>query len=217
MKALRQIPPVHEVLASPDLADLGPVVSQPFAARLLNEVVDRMRSNLRDDLGEHTREDLTRRIVTEFRARLASALRPSLRPVINATGVVLHTNLGRAPLPPEALEHVTRVAAGYSNLEFDLEEGRRGRRDSHVSGLVSGLTGCESAIVVNNNAAAVLLVLNALAEGGDVLVSRGEEIEIGGSFRIPEVMEKSGARLREIGTTNRTRIGDYEAALGLET
>ena len=138
----------------------------------------------------------------------------SLRPVINATGVILHTNLGRAPLSEAALQHVAEISRGYSNLEFDLASGERGKRDAHVSRLFAQLlnsAGREvSTIVVNNNAAAVLLALNALAEGGEVIVSRGELVEIGGSFRIPDVMTKSGALLREVGTTNRTRIADYE-------
>ncbi len=149
--------------------------------------------------------------------RLQAGLSYSLRPVINATGVILHTNLGRAPLSELALQHVAEISRGYSNLEFDLDTGERGKRDVHVSRLFAQLlnsAGREvSTIVVNNNAAAVLLALNALAEGGEVIVSRGELVEIGGSFRIPDVMAKSGALLREVGTTNRTRIADYEAAI----
>src|SRR5271165_7200544 len=145
----------------------------------------------------------------------------ALRPVINATGVILHTNLGRAPLSREALQHVVEISQGYSNLELDLASGERGKRDVHVDRLfakVFGGIGREVAtIVVNNNAAAVLLTLNALAEGGEVIVSRGELVEIGGSFRIPDVMAKSGAELREVGTTNRTRIADYEQAVNERT
>jgi L-seryl-tRNA(Ser) seleniumtransferase len=140
-----------------------------------------------------------------------------LKRVINATGVILHTNLGRSPLCREALERIVEVARGYSNLEYDLEKGARGLRYDHVRQLLCALTGAEDALVVNNNAAAVLLVLNSLSEGREAIVSRGELIEIGGEFRIPEVMEKSGARLREVGTTNRTRLADYERAVGPET
>jgi L-seryl-tRNA(Ser) seleniumtransferase len=140
-----------------------------------------------------------------------------LRRVVNATGVILHTNLGRAPLCPEALARLADVAAGYSNLEYDIEKGERGLRYHHVQKLLCELSGAEDALVVNNNAAAVLLVLNTLAQGKEAIVSRGELVEIGGEFRIPDVMEKSGACLREVGTTNRTRLSDYEKAIGPET
>jgi len=140
-----------------------------------------------------------------------------LRRVVNATGVILHTNLGRAPLCEEALARMTDVAAGYSNLEYDVEKGERGLRYDHVRRLLCELSGAEDALVVNNNAAAVLLVLNTLSQGMEAIVSRGELVEIGGEFRIPDVMEKSGARLREVGTTNRTRLSDYEKAMGPET
>ena len=157
----------------------------------------------------------------EIERRLREDLAYSLRPVINATGVILHTNLGRAPLSRAALERVAEIARGYCNLEFDLVTGERGKRDGHVDRLfakIFGDVGREVAtIVVNNNAAAVLLALNALAEGGEVIVSRGELVEIGGSFRIPDVMAKSGAVLREVGTTNRTRIADYEQAINDQT
>jgi L-seryl-tRNA(Ser) seleniumtransferase len=153
--------------------------------------------------------------------KLAAAMSYSLRTVINATGVVLHTNLGRAPLSEEALRHVAEVARGYSNVELDLATGERGERDVHVSALFAKLFGAVgrevATIVVNNNAAAVFLTLNALAEGGEVIVSRGELVEIGGSFRIPDVMAKSGAVLREVGTTNRTRAADYEQAINERT
>ena len=145
------------------------------------------------------------------------ATRPSLRRVINATGVVLHTNLGRAPLPRPAIDAIARVAAGFSNLEYDIEKGERGSRYTHCAGLLRELTGAEDALVVNNGAAALVLALNTLAEGRDVIVSRGELIEIGGSFRIPDIMAKSGAHLVEVGTTNRTHLDDYRRALGAET
>lgn len=142
---------------------------------------------------------------------------PTLRPVINATGIVIHTNLGRAPLCAEALQAIQQVAAGYSNLEYELDAGARGSRYAHAEKLLCRLTGAEGALVVNNNAAAVLLVLIALAQGREVVISRGQLIEIGGGFRIPDVMRQSGARLVEVGTTNRTHLRDYQEALGPDT
>jgi len=152
-------------------------------------------------------------IIAGAASRLGAVFAPSLRPVINATGVVVHTNLGRAPLAARALEKVAEIAAGYSNLEYDLEAGGRGRRDMHAEQLLTRLTGAEAAVVVNNNAAATMLVLAALARGREVVVSRGELVEIGGGFRVPEIMAQSGAVLREVGTTNRTRVADYAAAI----
>ncbi len=148
---------------------------------------------------------------------LARARQPSLRRVLNATGVLVHTNLGRAPLADAAIARIVEVGGGYSNLEYDLERGERGSRQDHLAELLGRLTGAEAALVVNNNAAAVLLALAALAEDREVVVSRGELIEIGDGFRIPDVLARSGARLVEVGTTNRTRASDYEAAIGPET
>ena len=158
------------------------------------------------------REQLARRIESSLAQRLPAALSPSLRPVINATGVIVHTNLGRAPLGQTAVDRIA-AAAGYSNLEFDLERGARGARTVHARALLRRLTGAEDAAVVNNNAAAVLLAVTALAAGREVLVSRGELVEIGGGFRIPDVLRQSGALLREVGATNRTRPADYAAAI----
>ena len=156
-------------------------------------------------------------LAIRFRDELAGARAPSLRRVINATGVIVHTNLGRAPLAAEALDRVHAAAKSYSNLEYDLHAGTRGSRQEHVASILRRLTGAEAALIVNNNAAAVMLALAALAEGRDVLVSRGELIEIGDGFRIPDVLVRSGARLREVGTTNRTRASDYDTAIGPET
>jgi L-seryl-tRNA(Ser) seleniumtransferase len=156
-------------------------------------------------------------LVPELRRRVRAALAPSLRPVLNATGVVLHTNLGRAPLGEAALAHVHAVAAGYSNLELDLATGERGSRQDHVAGLVCELAGAEAALCVNNGAAALVLALAALAGGREIVVSRGQLVEIGDGFRIPEIVQSAGARLREVGTTNRTRAADYQRALTDET
>src|SRR6185312_2779914 len=149
--------------------------------------------------------------------RLRAAMRPSLVRVINATGVIVHTNLGRAPLSDAALARVHEVAGGYTNLEYDLGRGGRGRRDVHAESLVARLTGAEAAVVVNNNAAATMLMLAALATGREVIISRGELVEIGGGFRVPDVLAQSGAILREVGTTNRTRAADYAAAISDRT
>ena len=217
MEALKQIPPVHDVLKSPELSRFGSSPQSPLGLRILDEVLSETRRQIASAPEPVGRKELTVRIAQEFARRLDLALTPSLRPVINASGVVLHTNLGRAPLPDFAIDHLREVSTGYSNLEFSLEDGPRGKRDTHIERLLQQILGCEAAIVVNNNAAAVLLVLNTLGEGGEVIASRGEQVEIGGSFRIPEVMTKSGARLCEVGTTNRTRIKDYEKAINEST
>ena len=203
---LRDLPSVDELLRDERLA-AEPRAQALAAARA---ALERAREEIR--VGAEP-GDLVERAL----AALEHARAPRLRRVLNATGVVVHTNLGRAPLAPEALERVAEVARGYSNLEYDLAEGTRGSRQDHAADLLRGLTGAEAALVVNNNAAAVLLALAALAEGREVLVSRGELIEIGDGFRIPDVLARSGARLLEVGTTNRTRAADYERAVGPET
>jgi L-seryl-tRNA(Ser) seleniumtransferase len=157
------------------------------------------------------------RLIALAAERLARTLRSRLEPVINATGVIIHTNLGRAPLCEAALAHISAIGRGYASLEYDLDRGSRGRRDVHAEPLLCHLTGAEAAIVVNNNAAAVLLMLSALAYGREVVISRGELVEIGGGFRVPDVMRQSGALLREVGTTNRTRVADYAAAVSERT
>jgi L-seryl-tRNA(Ser) seleniumtransferase len=162
-------------------------------------------------------EEVAREIEARLTRTLATEARGSLRPVINATGVVIHTNLGRAPLAATAVSRVRDVARGYANLEYDLQEGRRGSRAVHAASLLTALTGAEAAAVVNNNAAATLLILAALGVGREVIISRGELVEIGGGFRVPDVMAQSGAQLREVGTTNRTRVADYRAAIGPRT
>ena len=217
MEALRQIPPVNDLLRADELAEFRAILAQPFVAGLIDEVLAQIRTELAQARTPISRVELTSSIAAEVARRIRESLRPSLRRVINASGVVLHTNLGRAPLPQGAMDQLHQVSTGYSNLEFDVEQGKRGKRDIHISRVLQELIGCEAAIVVNNNAAAVFLVLNSLAEGGDVVCSRGEQIEIGDSFRIPEIMVRSGAHVQEVGTTNRTRIKDYEKAINENT
>jgi L-seryl-tRNA(Ser) seleniumtransferase len=194
----------------PSVDELARESEDPLAIETARRVLAAAREELRAGLDPG---DLRSRL----REELAAARRPSLRRVLNATGVIVHTNLGRAPLPEAALDRVVEVARGYSNLELDLSSGTRGSRQDHVAGILRRLTGAEAALVVNNNAAAVLLALAALAEGREVIVSRGELIEIGDGFRIPDVLARSGARLVEVGTTNRTRAADYEHAIGPNT
>jgi len=169
------------------------------------------------DAAVTTADAATTRIEGDAAAALRDVFRPSLQPVINATGVVIHTNLGRAPLSEAAIDHVAAVARGYASLEYDLARGTRGRRDVHAEALLCRLTGAEAAVVVNNNAAATMILLAAVAAGREVIVSRGELVEIGGGFRVPDVMAQSGAVLREVGTTNKTRAADYAAAINDRT
>jgi L-seryl-tRNA(Ser) seleniumtransferase len=194
----------------PSVDELARASGDPLAVDAARHVLARAREEIQAGADPG---DLGVRLAQE----LAAARAPLLRRVLNATGVIVHTNLGRAPLAEEALARVQEVGRGYSNLEYSLHEGARGSRQDHVASLLRRLTGAEAALVVNNNAAAVLLALAALAEGRDVLVSRGELIEIGDGFRIPDVLARSGARLVEVGTTNRTRVADYERAVGAET
>jgi L-seryl-tRNA(Ser) seleniumtransferase len=180
----------------------------------LRAEADALRERLTEaEITVSTSDDAAGEIERRVRGRLSRSMTPSLVTVINATGVILHTNLGRAPLSREAAARLADVSASYTNLEYDLEAGERGARDGHAERLLCALTGAEAAVVVNNNAAATLLMLAALAAGREVIVSRGELVEIGGGFRVPDVMAQSGARLREVGTTNRTRASDYAAAI----
>jgi len=221
----RRLPSVDDVMRSAAVNPLAAIYGHEFVAEALRAVLARLRQEITCGSLEGDGLALALSGLPEaVESQLQRALSYSLRPVINATGVILHTNLGRAPLADRAIGHIRETAAGYSNLEFDLDAGARGKRDAHVNRLFQRLLNEEtetetksgasvSTIVVNNNAAAVLLALNTLAEGGEVIVSRGELVEIGGSFRIPDVMAKSGAILREVGTTNRTRVSDYERAI----
>jgi L-seryl-tRNA(Ser) seleniumtransferase len=214
---LRRIPSVDELLMQPGMIALAKRVDRE---RLL-EITRAVLGELRSKIAAEPHIELTALDPASLEQRISALveemLAHSLRPVINATGVILHTNLGRAPLITAAVEEFRRSATQYSNLEYDLESGARGKRDVHTAQLLQRLTGAESAIVVNNCAAAVLLTLAALAKGGEVITSRGELIEIGDGFRIPEIMAESGATLREVGTTNRTRASDYESAVNLNT
>jgi L-seryl-tRNA(Ser) seleniumtransferase len=207
---LRELPSVDELLGRQELSALVAEHGRPLVLAAARAALARAREEVKAGF---LPGDLVERASLELEARL----RPALRRVLNATGVVVHTNLGRAPLADTALERVREVGAGYSNLEYDLAAGSRGSRQDHVAGILRELTGAESALVVNNNAAAVLLALAALAEGREVVVSRGELLEIGDGFRIPDVLARSGATLVEVGTTNRTRLADYEKAVGERT
>lgn len=210
---LRSLPKVDEVLRQPALAALD--LPQSVITDLVRQHIDDLRRRVLDsDLQTlPSMEDLCAEICKAAKA----AAKPSLRPVINATGITLHTNLGRACLSEKAVEAAAAAARRYSTLEYDLESGQRGSRYSHVEKLLCRITGAEAAMVVNNNAAAVLLILSALGKGGEVITSRGELVEIGGSFRIPEIMEQCGCSLREVGATNKTHLRDYERAIGENT
>lgn len=206
LERLRALPSIDELLARPSITSLLRPHSRAVGVSALRDAVASVRTRIL--AGEDVRFD-----EREIELSLARLGGPRLKPVINATGVVLHTNLGRAPLSAEAVARVAQIAAGYSNLELDLDEGERGSRYAPVVELLRQLTGAEDALVVNNCAAAVLLAFGALAKGREAIVSRGELVEIGGGFRIPDVMEQSGATLVEVGTTNRTRVSDYERAI----
>ncbi|WP_297160200.1 L-seryl-tRNA(Sec) selenium transferase [Thermogemmatispora sp.] len=210
---LRLLPSISALLQSPEGLQLSAEFGRPLVTRALRQVVAEARSALRQGAPSPSPSEL----LSAARRWLSSMLQPSLRPVINATGVIINTNLGRAPLSQAALQAMQTVAQGYANLEYDLEAGGRGSRHVHPSALLRELTGAEAALVVNNNAAAVLLALSTLAAGREVIISRGQLVEIGGGFRVPDVMRQSGCLLVEVGTTNRTRLSDYAAAISERT
>lgn len=210
MPNLAELPAVYEILAHPRLAALAAEADHALLVAEIQACLERHRALLR--AGRRKSTPSADDVAVEVAAAEAAWKAPSLRPVINLSGTLLHTNLGRAPLSAEAVEAMTR-AAGTVNLEYDLETGKRGDRDDHAEGLLRRLTGAEAATVVNNNAAAVYLALNTLANRGRVVVSRGELVEIGASFRIPDIIRASGCRLMEVGTTNRTHLADYAKAL----
>ncbi|MCB8936565.1 MAG: L-seryl-tRNA(Sec) selenium transferase [Candidatus Promineofilum sp.] len=213
---LRDLPSIDRLLRAPGAGELVDAFGRAPATDALRAVLDETRAAL---LGRAAGGDIPPdfELVSAARERLAAALAPTLRPVINATGVIIHTNLGRAPLSAAALAAAQQAAEGYATLEYDLDEGRRGSRAVHAEHLLTRLTGAEAALVVNNNAAAVLLMLAALCRDQEVIISRGQLVEIGGGFRIPDVLAQSGARLVEVGTTNRTHRRDYADAITADT
>jgi L-seryl-tRNA(Ser) seleniumtransferase len=209
--ARRALPSVTTLLESPAVRALLEHTPRQVVVDAIRRTLDAARASTAEPAGDDSHWSAA------VRREVARAELPSLRPVLNGTGVVLHTNLGRAPLARAALDAIARVASGFTNLEYDVERGERGSRYVHCAALLRDLTGAEDALVVNNGAAALVLALNTLSKDRDAIVSRGELIEIGGSFRIPEIMEKSGARLIEVGTTNRTTVDDYRRAAGANT
>jgi len=209
----RALPSLDRLLADERIQAAANGFSQPTITDLLRQTLEAARKSIAGGAEAPSREEL----VQSALALMDSALRPSLRAVINASGVIIHTNLGRAPLSAESIAAMEAISRGYSNLEFDLEAGRRGSRYQHLEELLCRLTGAEAALAVNNNASALLLGLSAVVRDREVIISRGQAVEIGGGFRIPDVMRQSGARLVEVGTTNRTYLSDYEEAIGPET
>ncbi len=214
----RHIPSVNALLAIPATQALIERCPRWAVLQEIQAILQEMRDGMRPVvIDEHKKEKWLQQLSSDISLRAESTAQYSLQRVVNATGVVLHTNMGRAQLAAQAIAHATETSAHYSNLELDLQSGERGSRYTHIAELLCALTGAEDAIVVNNNAAAVVLCLSAFAKGKEVVLARGELVEIGGSFRIPEIMELSGCHLREIGTTNRVHLRDYEAAVGEET
>ena len=207
MPSLRDLPSIDALLRI--TGDLEALYGHARTVEALRRVVDEARTAVEDGAALPVADTL----IAQAADRLHAAAQPSLRPVINATGVIIHTNLGRAPLADDALDAIRAVGGGYSTLEYDLEPGTRGKRDRHAERLLVEVTGADAALVVNNNAAGVLLALSALVQGREVIISRGQLVEIGGAFRIPDVMAQSGAIMVEVGATNRTRLRDYEAAI----
>jgi len=214
---LRKIPGVDRLLGSEEIQGLARTHPRALILKAIHQVLEDLRARILEGGIEDPKDLDIAAVLTKVRERVEDLARPSLRPVINATGVVAHTNLGRSILAERVIDRFRSLAGGYSNLEYDLKEGRRGSRYVHVEGILRELTSAEAAMVVNNNAAAVLIALETLAKGREVIVSRGQLVEIGGSFRIPDVMRKSGATMIEVGTTNKTHLKDYEEAIRPET
>ncbi len=217
-QTLRKIPSVSQVLLRDPVRTLLEQYPRQLVVEEIQNLLEEFRAAIRaKEWAAESFEERFQQLALSLQRRLEERLRPSLRRVVNASGVLIHTNIGRAPISEAAKQAIADTAGSYSNLEFDLSEGKRGHRDQHFEARMVRLLGCEAATVCNNNAAAVFLVLDTFAQGKKVLVSRGELIEIGGSFRLPAILEKSGARLKEVGTTNKTRIADYEEAADDET
>lgn len=219
-QVLRKIPSVDEILSRPEMADLLKTHPRTVVVEAIRRGLKKLREELLKKEELSTSDDSLfsfEHLFPLFQQEINLQIQPRLRRVINASGVVIHTNLGRSPLHPAALQHMVNIAKTYSNLEYDLDAGERGSRSTHVEETLCWLSGAESAMVVNNNAGAVLLALNTIAEGREVIVSRGELVEIGGTFRIPDVMKRSGAMLKEVGTTNRTHLSDYQSVIGSQT
>lgn len=211
MNQLKELPSVNELLTLLDAYPLFNSYKRTFIKNWINQIFVTLRDEIKKGKFEkYGREDFKELILKRLEFKIKNIERFGVKKVINGTGVIIHTNLGRSPLEKHILDKLSSTLYGYTNLEFDLEKGKRGHRDDNISEILEELLGVESATVVNNNAAAVFIVLNTIAKGKEVIVSRGELVEIGGSFRIPEIMERSGAILREVGTTNKTKIEDYE-------
>ncbi|MCP4723693.1 MAG: L-seryl-tRNA(Sec) selenium transferase [bacterium] len=217
--ALAQLPSVEFLLSLPEIENLHGRYSHDFLTFICRRQINNVRKELTGSGSEVllTREALIEKILSNIRADINRTDSGSVIPAINATGVILHTGLGRAPLSSEAISHIKKVMKGYSTLEIDVGSGNRGKRESYLEEVLCFLTGAEAATVVNNNAAAVLISLNTAARGKEVIVSRGELVEIGGSFRMPDIMEASGSKMVEIGTTNKTKLSDYEKAMNRKT
>jgi L-seryl-tRNA(Ser) seleniumtransferase len=214
----REIPAVDHLLESPRIKETLADTPRPLVLRAIHEVLDGLRQRIKNIAEADDLPDLAfDAVVDQILERVSTLSEPSLRHVINATGVIVHTNLGRSPLSKRVISKLNELAGGYCNLEYDLEAGTRGSRYVHVEDILREITGAEAAMVVNNNAAAVLVALNTIAKDREVIIARSELVEIGGSFRIPEVMRRSGARMFEVGTTNKTTIKDYESAIESRT
>ena len=214
----RQIPSVDELLVTSGIKSMLSTIPRALVLRAIRQVLDELREEIRKaTVGDEMPDVGLSTVVDQITRRVSILSQPSLRQVINATGVIVHTNLGRSPVPKQVITAFNSLAGCYSNLEYDLNTGKRGSRYVHVQDILRELTGAEDALVVNNNAAAVLIALDTIAKGKEVVISRGQLVEIGGSFRMPDVMRKSGAKMFEVGTTNKTTIRDYEAAIVSDT